>query len=339
MIRRALFVVAGIICIAVLGSACWLWRDYQDFLVQPLAIPADGLLFEVKPGSSARSIARELAEQGVLTKPGFLQLAARLRGQQHNIKAGEFFIPLETSPAELLDLLVAGQVVQHRLTLVEGWTFEQVLAAVRRHKALRQTLDGHDADDVMERLQLGGIHPEGRFFPDTYFFPAGTTDISILRRAYDKMQEVLDREWQHRDPSVPLAQPYEALILASIIEKETGQPDERDEIAGVFLRRLQKGMKLQTDPTLIYGLGDKFDGDLKRAHLRMDNPYNTYVNHGLTPTPIAIPGADSIRAALNPADGTSLYFVSKGDGSHHFSSTLDEHNDAVTRYQLNGGGQ
>jgi UPF0755 protein len=339
MIRRALFALAGIICVALVGSAWWLWRDYQHFLNEPLVIPIDGILFEVKHGSSVRTIARELADLGVVKKPGYLQLAARLRGQQHQIKAGEFFIPVDTSAADLLQLLVIGQVVQHRLTLVEGWTFDEVLAAVQRQGALRHTLAGFDHDAIMEQLQLGGIHPEGRFFPDTYFFPAGTTDTSFLRRAYDRMQEVLDYEWQRRDPSVPLASPYEALILASIIEKETGRPEERKEIAGVFVRRLQRGMKLQTDPTIIYGLGDRFDGDLKRIHLSMDNPYNTYVNNGLTPTPIAMPGRAAIHAALNPSDGTSLYFVAKGDGSHYFSSSLDEHKDAVTRYQLNGSAQ
>jgi UPF0755 protein len=224
------------------------------------------------------------------------------------------------------------------LTLVEGWNFREVLEAVREHPVIVDTLPAEaTASDVMALLGHPDEHPEGRFFPDTYLFPRDTTDVQFLMRAFERMETILEDEWEQRAAELPLKDPYEALILASIIEKETGRADERTEIAGVFIRRLRKGMLLQTDPTVIYGLGDSFDGNLRRRDLEADNPYNTYRRAGLTPTPIAMPGRDAIHAALHPADGDALYFVAKGDGSHQFSATLGEHNRAVRRYQLKGG--
>ena len=217
---------------------------------------------------------------------------------------------------------------------MEGWNFKQVLAAVSGHEALKHTLKGLTDGEIMARLGHPGEHPEGRFYPDTYKFPRGTTDAAFLERAYQSMSRLLAEEWGKRDPDLPLKTPYEALILASIVEKETGVADERSEIAGVFVRRLRKGMKLQTDPTVIYGMGDNFKGNIRRRDLKQDTPYNTYVHTGLPPTPISMPGSAAIRAVLHPAPGKSLYFVARGDGSHYFSKSLAEHNRAVRKFQL-----
>jgi UPF0755 protein len=224
--------------------------------------------------------------------------------------------------------------VRHALTLIEGWTFRQVMGALGQDDRLTRTLTGLSDEAVMERLGYPGLHPEGRFFPDTYYFVRGVSDISLLQRAYERMLQVLDGEWSARSSDVPLEQPYEALILASIIEKETAVAAERAKIAGVFIRRLEKGMLLQTDPTVIYGLGTAFDGNLRRRDLEQDSPYNTYMRPGLPPTPIAMPGRASIHAALHPESGTALYFVARGNGEHVFSASLPEHIDAVRRYQL-----
>jgi len=220
---------------------------------------------------------------------------------------------------------------------VEGWTFPYVLEAVRRHGAIRETLAGLSPEVVMERIGEPGVHPEGRFLPETYLFPRGTTDVEVLRRAYRDMATLLAQAWQGREAQVRLKTPDEALVLASIIEKETGQPAERPRIAGVLLRRLQRGMPLQVDPTVIYGLGDRFDGNLRRQDLARDTPYNTYLRPGLPPTPIAMPGRASIQAALHPEEGASLFYVARGDGSHVFSVSLEEHQRAVARYQLRRG--
>jgi UPF0755 protein len=225
-------------------------------------------------------------------------------------------------------------VISYSFTLVEGWTFQQVLEAVREQEALQGTFENLTAEAIMERLGHPGEHPEGRFLADTYHFPRGTTDLALLQRAYGAMQEFLQQEWDRRAADLPFKTPYEALILASIVEKETAVAEERPQIAGVFIRRLRKGMKLQTDPTVIYGMGERFDGNIRRRDLSENTPYNTYVHRGLTPTPISMPGRDAIRAVLHPADGKSLYFVAKGDGSHYFSATLQEHNKAVRKYQL-----
>jgi UPF0755 protein len=258
----------------------------------------------------------------------------RWTGQAGKIQAGEYRILPGTSPRELLEQLVEGRVIDYSITLVEGRTFSQMMAAVRGHPALDQTLAGLASEQIMERLGHPGEHPEGRFFPDTYHFPRGTSDQNLLKRAYDQMVLLLDQEWPQRAPNLPLETAYQALVLASIVERETALPSERPEIAGVLIRRLQRGMRLQTDPTVIYGMGDAFAGNLTRRDLKRDTPYNTYVHAGLTPTPICMPGGDSVRAALHPAPGDSLYFVARGDGSHEFSATLAAHNRAVRTYQL-----
>lgn len=326
--------IIGFLILLVSLFAGWAWQDYRGFLDTPLQLPEQGLVYEVAPGSHIRNIARDLTAKGVLDAPWYLRLYARQSGLAPKLRAGEYRITPGMTPRGLLALLVSGRTVQYPLTLLEGWTFTQVRQAIAGQPILRQTLAGQDDAAVMAALGLPGQHPEGRFFPDTYRFPRGTTDLDFLRRAHERMQQVLDSAWQGRAEGLPLHSPDEALVLASIVEKETGVPEERPEIAGVFVRRLEHGMRLQTDPTIIYGLGDAFDGNLRRRDLIRDTPYNTYTRAGLPPTPICMPGEASILAALHPADGKALYFVSRGDGTHQFSATIEQHNAAVRRYQL-----
>ena len=255
------------------------------------------------------------------------------------LQVGEYALGHGLTPAGLLNKLASGKVIQHRFTIVEGWTFHQLRAALAADPTVVQTLEGVDDDEVMRRLDAEGVYPEGRFLPETYHYTKGVDDLRLLKRAYLAMQELLNEEWAKRDPDLPLANPDEALTLASIIEKETGQASERPQIAGVFVRRLKLGMLLQTDPTVIYGIGPDYDGNITRVHLRTDTPYNTYTRAGLPPTPISMPGRAAVEAALHPADGKDLYFVARGDGSHAFSATLAEHNRAVRRYQLRRRGR
>lgn len=324
----------GILIISISFTLAWLMMDFNQFTERPLELPPEGDVYTLKPGTSVSGLARELEHRGYLTDPLYLRLLARWKGLAHKIKAGEYRLRPGTTPEQLLEQLVAGKVTTYSLTLVEGWSFQQVLQALSRHQALQHTLEGLSGETIMQRLGYAGEHPEGRFLPDTYHFPRGSSDLDLLRRAYSSMAQLLEAEWQKREQGLPLNSPYEALILASIVEKETGLAEERPQIAGVFIRRLKKGMLLQTDPTVIYGMGADFDGNIRRRDLRRDTPYNTYLHKGLTPTPIAMPGADAIRAVLHPKPGKSLYFVAKGDGSHYFSDTLKQHNQAVRKYQL-----
>jgi UPF0755 protein len=260
-----------------------------------------------------------------------------LQGNADHIRVGEYEFKPGTTVGQMLDMVVRGEVKQYSLTLVEGWNFHQVMMAMNADEALTHKLAGLNNVQIMNTLGYTGQHPEGRFFPDTYQFSRGMTDVEILKQAYGRMKTTLEQEWPKRDAGLPYDNAYQALTMASIVEKETAVPEERRAIAGVFVRRLEKGMRLQTDPTVIYGLGQSFDGNLKKSHLLdASNPYNTYKHKGLPPTPIAMPGRDSIHAALHPEAGTALYFVSRGDGSHYFSSTLEEHNRAVVKYQLKG---
>ena len=312
----------------------WAWMEYREFLQTPLKVADGSIVYDVPAGRSFAAISRDLEQAGLIDNARYLQWYARYRGLASQVKAGEYRLLDGMTPDQLLALLVSGRSVSYSLTLLEGWNIRQVRAAVAGHEALRQTLEGVDNLDLMERLGHPGKHPEGRFFPDTYQFRRGTTDVEFLLRAMRKMDEELAQAWQARAENIPLQSAEEALILASIIEKETGLASERPQIAGVFSRRLQKGMKLQTDPTVIYGMGEDFDGNIRRKDLREDTPYNTYVHTGLPPTPICMPGREALRAAVDPAPGNSLFFVSRGDGSHVFSATLKEHNAAVRQYQL-----
>ena len=330
---KLLFKLAGVlVLVASLGTG-WVWLKLDRFANSPISLQ-QARAFDVAPGSGVARIARELAAQGVIDDARAFVWLARWRQQAHRLQAGEYWLQPGLSGEQLLALLVAGKVRQHVFTIVEGWTFRQLRRALAAEPRIRHSLTGLSDAEVMARLGHPGEHPEGRFLPDTYHFPAGTRDVDFLQRAYQAMAEALERLWPQRQPDLPLASPYEALILASIVEKETAVAAERRQIAGVFIRRLRKGMRLQTDPTVIYGLGEDFQGNLRKRDLRRDTPYNTYRRRGLPPTPIALPGLDSLRAVLDPAPGEALYFVAKGDGRHHFSATLEEHNRAVRRYQI-----
>jgi UPF0755 protein len=333
--RRLGRVLAGIVvALVVMGAAAgWFVVEQRRALDEPLAVPEGGFDYVLPAGASFNKVAKDLAAGGVLANPRSLVVYARWNGQAGAIKAGEYHIEAGTTPIVLLDQLVDGRVVQHALTLVEGWTFKQMMAAIGADDRLEHSLKGLPAEGVMARLDLAGVHPEGRFFADTYHFPRGTSDVEFVRRAYDAMSSYLASAWAGREQGLPLESPDEALTLASIVEKETGEAGERPRIAGVFIERLRKGMRLETDPTVIYGLGDAFDGNLRRRDLRADTPYNTYTRKGLPPTPIAIPSAAAIQAVMHPHVDGALFFVAKGDGSHHFSATYEEHQRAVNRYQ------
>lgn len=333
---RWLSISIFVLLIAAGVAGIWIWQDMQRQLYSPMNLEESAVL-EVKPGTSLRQLAQDLVQRGWLEQPYYLQFHARRTKQGGRIQAGEYEVTPDMTPVDLLAKLVAGKVLHYSLTFVEGWTYRDAFMAVHAHEKLENTLAPELADNpegLMQALDLPDAHPEGRFYPDTYHFPSGTTDVEFLKRAYRNMEEILAAEWQDRVADLPYKNDYEALIMASIIEKETAVPEERGEIAGVFVRRLQKGMRLQTDPTVIYGLGQAYDGNIRRQDLQVDSPYNTYTRNGLPPTPIALPGRDSIHAALHPADGKTLYFVSRGDGSHYFSETLQEHNRAVAKYQL-----
>lgn len=332
--RGVRFLVVLVAVIGGAGIAGYTVVSYQAFLNRPLSPPAGPTVITVPRGASIDSITSDLASRGLLSEPLYLRIYARLNGAASRIKAGQYRITSSTTPRQLLTDMVAGKVVQYSLTIVEGWTFHQALAAIEADPHLKHTLAGLDDAEIMTRLHHPGQNPEGRFFPDTYTFPAGYSDQDLLERAYRVMQRRLAAIWSRRRPGLPLSSPYQALILASMIEKETGRAGERRRVAGVFVRRLERGMRLESDPTVIYGLGSAFDGDLTRADLQKDTPYNTYTHGGLPPTPIALPGLAALRAAVNPAPGEALYFVADGDGGHVFSRTLAEHDRAVRRYQL-----
>ena len=294
------------------------------------------LQFSLKHGSSLRGAAHQMQAAGVLRSPRQFELLARIYGESNRIQAGNYEIDGAITPVALLRKLTSGDHTQDQITFVEGWTLGQVRAALDSHAAIRHDTQGVVESAIVKRLGIPYASAEGLFFPDTYYFTNGTSDAAILQRAYRAMQVQLDSLWDSRASGLPLENPYQALILASIIEKETGQPGERPMVAAVFVNRLKLGMRLQTDPTVIYGLGAQFDGDLRKRDLLADAPYNTYTREGLPPTPIAMPGADALTAALNPAPSKALYFVARGDGTSYFSATLAEHERAVTKYQKQG---
>ena len=319
-------VLAGLL----LGASAW---KINSALEQPLNITQEELL-DVPTGSTPSGTFNRLEADGVLEDAFWLRLYWRFNLATQPLHSGEYRMLPGMSAQGLIGLWQRGEVVQYSLTLVEGWNFRQVRAALAKNDKLEQTLAGLSDSELMEKLGHGGVFPEGRFFPDTYRFVRGMTDAEVLEKAYDRLEEVLAKEWSKRSPDVPYNEPYQALIMASLVEKETGVPQERGQIAGVFVRRMQIGMMLQTDPTVIYGMGERYNGKLTRASLREPTPYNTYVIFGLPPTPIAMVGREAIHAALNPVSGSSLYFVARGDGSHVFSDDLDAHNNAVREYQL-----
>jgi UPF0755 protein len=332
--KRLLFKLTGVLLLAASFGLGWLIMDFKSFRQQPLNVAPQGETVEVSQGMTLRQLAASLHARGILEQPRYFIWLARYLRLDSRIKAGEYVVKGNVVPEGLLQLLTEGKVVQHSVTVVEGQTFREMLQRIRSTEQLEQTLEGLTDEQIMAALDHPGEHPEGRFLPETYYFPRGSSDKELLIRAYDAMAKFLDDVWPSRDDDLPLASPYEALILASIVEKESGRAEERPLIAGVFTRRLKIGMRLQTDPTIIYGLGEQFDGNIRRRDLQTDTPYNTYTRKGLPPTPIAMPGREAILSVLHPADGDALFFVSKGDGSHQFSADLEAHNRAVRKYQL-----
>lgn len=332
MIRKLLILLEFALVVVGLGVGLSVWQ-VNEALHQPLKVTEEQLL-DVPAGATPGGVLNHMEADGVIKDAFWLRLYWRFNLAGQAFHTGEYRMTPGMDVQSLLELWKRGDVVQYNLTLVEGWNFRQVRAALAKQVKLTQTLAGLSDTDLMAKLGHPGVFPEGRFFPDTYRYVRGVTDAELLKRAYNRLDEVLDEEWGKRAADVPYVDPYQALTMASLIEKETGVPQERSKIAGVFVRRLQTGMLLQTDPTVIYGLGERYNGKLTKAYLKEATPYNTYVIAGLPPTPIAMVGREAIHAALNPAPGNSLYFVARGDGSHVFSADLDAHNAAVREFQL-----
>lgn len=325
---RTALTVAALLVSAVLALL------FRNWMSTPLPIGKQPVTFEIERGDSFASVVDSLAEQGLLTHPHWLKIAARLTGADSRMNAGEYLLEPGLTPRELLRKFSLGRTRQHSVTLVEGWTFRDIRRALEREQPLRQTLAGRSDAEIMAMLGEKGRSPEGLFFPDTYVYGKSNSDRDILRQAHKRMQTEVTAAWHSRAPDIPIKSDYEALVLASIIEKETASADERRRIAGVFSERLKIGMRLQTDPTVIYGLGPSFDGNLRRVDLERDTPYNTYTRSGLPPTPIAMPGREALQAAVHPDMRGELYFVAKGigDGTHQFSKTLAQHERAVQEY-------
>ncbi|WP_179119106.1 endolytic transglycosylase MltG [Massilia sp. KIM] len=320
-------VVAGVVVsIVAVGSFSW-WAK------QPLTTAAQPIEFTVNPGSGAGAAAQQIASAGIPLNRYLFALLARVTGQAAKIKAGSYELKPNTSPRQLLTQLVRGEFAQESITIIEGWTFRQMRQALAAHQRLKHDTVKLSDQELMAKISSDYKDPEGLFFPDTYLFAKGSSELDIYRKAHQAMLSHLESAWEKRDPSLPYKNPYEALIMASIVEKETGQKSERGMIAGVFVNRLRTGMLLQTDPTVIYGMGERFDGQIRKKDLETDTPYNTYTRGGLPPTPIALPGIQSLKAAMAPEKTPALYFVSRGDGTSQFSDNLNDHNRAVNLYQ------
>ena len=333
--RGCLAILTGLVLIAVLLAAAglWFWHNQSSFADQPITPEQPAVI--IAPGDGLNTVVRKLREVGVDEGTDTQwQLLARQLDAAGKLKVGEYALDNNLTPRELLTRMRQGRVVQHRVTIVEGWNIRQLRAALKRADPLVHTTDDLNDSELMAKLGFPGQHPEGRFLPETYVYQRGDTDVDVLKRAHAAMEKELAAAWDRRSDDLPLNTPYELLTLASIIEKETALASERPQIAGVFARRLKMGMRLQTDPTVIYGIGSSYDGNIRKRDLTTDTPYNTYTRAGLTPTPIAMPGRDALHAAAQPAPGDALYFVAVGDGSgaHVFSATYTDHNAAVARY-------
>jgi UPF0755 protein len=324
-----------LIVLAVVGLGTAAWLDYRRFADAPLPGARADATIDIPRGARYRDIVRQLRRERVSrAAPLYWRVLGREMGVAGRLHAGEYALPPGITPRELLRRMSVGEVVQHRFTIVDGWTFRQLRLALAAESGLAQTLPGLADEELARRVGIDDGRPEGWFLPETYAWVKGESDLDVLKRAHTAMRKTLDRLWPARAGDVGLDTPYQALILASIVEKETARADERPLIAGVFMRRLKFHMRLQTDPTVIYGLGESYDGNIRRRDLETDTPYNTYTRDGLPPTPIALPGSAALEATLHPAAGDALYFVARGDGSHEFSPTLDAHNRAVQKYQL-----
>lgn len=333
MRRKALAVISTVLLLLITG----LWFSYQNAMTKPVI--EDNRIFEIAKGDSFAGIANNLSAQGIAIHPLWFRCYALQKKISNKLKAGEYELTKGMTIPELLTIFAEGKAKKYLITFPEGLNLNEILQGIANHPNLIKTLNNNDKNDIRIKLGIAQKNPEGWFFPDTYYFEKNATDISILKRAYQKMQSVLQEEWQNRAADIPFKSEYEALIMASIVEKETGVTLERAMIAGVFIRRLEKGMLLQTDPTVIYGMGDKYKGNIRAKDLTEKTAYNTYVIPGLPPTPIAMPGRDAIHAALHPDKADNLYFVAKGDGSHHFSASLTEHNQAVNNFQKHHNGR
>jgi len=328
-VARAITALVVLGLLAVAASGIWLIR----FAVTPVELPNASHYFNVERGLSVSQLARRLENSGIVDNANAFVALVRVLGKSSDMKAGSYEATGSLTPLRLVEKLTRGEFTQGQIRFIEGWTFRQLREVLDQHPALLHQTKGMTGQEILEAVGSEESHPEGLFFPDTYHFAAGTSDLTILKQAYNKMQSTLDANWETRAERLPVKDKYQSLILASIVEKETGDPDERKMVAAVFVNRLRKRMRLQTDPTVIYGLGENFDGNLRKRDLLADQPYNTYTRYGLPPTPIAMPGAAAIEATLRPADTRALYFVAKGDGTHYFSNSLKEHNQAVNRFQ------
>lgn len=307
---------------------------FAFYAITPLNIAANDREISIESGSSLRSVANQLVAQNILEEPNKFILLAKIFKKEASLQSGNYTLNSNVSPYHLLFSLNNGKTTQASITFIEGHTFKQMRSRIKKNDAIKKTLSKHSEKEILRLLGSDQNKAEGLFFPDTFYFDRDATDLTILKRSYDTMQAKLTKAWQNRADNLPYKTPYEALIMASIVEKETGKASERPTIAGVFVNRLNIGMLLQTDPTVIYGIGDRYDGNIRKKDLTTDTPYNTYTRSGLTPTPIAMPGLAAIEAALHPEATKALYFVGKGDGSHQFSNSLKEHNRAVYQYQI-----
>lgn len=331
---RAVPRVLLVLLLAAVGAMVYGWSDFNRFSNAPLNVTAPGDSIDVSRGSSFRNIVGELRQRNLSTaNPWYWRLLAEQMRVAGKLHAGEYALDVGISPRQLLANMAAGKVLQRNFTIVDGWTFGELRQALARAEKLNHDSAGLDDATIMQKLGVAGEVPEGRFLPETYAYVKGDSDLDILKRAHGAMVKTLAALWPARSRDLPLASPYDALILASIVEKETGRPDERAQIAGVFVRRLQNHMLLQTDPSVIYGMGASYAGNIRKSDLTTDTPYNTYTRPGLPPTPIALPGKPALEAALHPAAGNTLYFVARGDGGHVFAGTLEEHNRNVDCYQ------
>ena len=326
MIKKLILSLFLLLLMALAGIALWATRPITLQSNQPID-------FTIESGSGVRSTTRQIAAAGVPVEPLLLELVARGSGRSARLKAGSYTFKPGTTPRRLIEQLVRGEFAQEALVIIEGWTFAQMRAAVAAHPGLKHDSLAWSDQELLAKVAAEATTPEGLFFPDTYRFAKGASDILVYRQAYALMQKKLDDGWRQRAADLPYQTPYQALIMASIVEKETGRRVERAQIAGVFVNRLRRGMLLQTDPTVIYGMGSQYQGQIRKRDLQTDTPFNTYTRAGLPPTPIALPGEASLKAALNPAKSDALYFVSRGDGSSQFSDNLNDHNRAVNQYQ------
>lgn len=338
--RRQIMAFAMVIVIAVILTAVIFWRQFQAFVRTPVNLPQDGMTYLLKKGTGLGGFSADLYHRGIISSLGSFRFLAQFQGHANQLRAGEYFFAPGLLPGQLLDMVRKGKVAQHTFTIIEGWNISTLLSAMGQRSDIEHMLENENVYTEKGLQHLSRIfnlpvdHPEGWFMPETYFFTLGMSDIEILQRATADMQSYLETAWRHRDKGLLLDKPYEALILASLIEKETGRADERKRISGVFHLRMQKHMRLETDPSVIYGMGQDYDGNIRKRDLRRDTPYNTYTRHGLPPTPIAMPSKAAIQAALHPKQDGSLYFVARGDGSHEFSKNLKAHLRAVRTYQL-----